>query len=261
MPNLESNPTGTALMQAQLGIAIRKVFRNRLNKILKNVQSNKITIEKFIATESTLDPLSIGAILIGLEGLNKDIKPIMFDILAKSWLKGNNDITTAINIPFLPANINAMQSVQKRAFTFIEKYADEKKKELNEILSNGISQGDSITTISKEIRNAFKTTAWKSEQIARSEVIRAYNESSFESMKAAGIKQYKWITALEGKSPVSGALDKALHGRVFNIGEKGNMRVVGTDGKTYTIPKNPLPVTDTHPNCRCRISAAINIPK
>ncbi len=236
---LKNNPTGTQYLQNQMAVAIREVFRKRLKLIQQQLQVSKTTIERHIVSEATLGIEGLDIITMGLEGISLELKPTVMKVLTAAWMKANMDIVKNTNfvglqIPFDRRILNAMT---KNSLGFIEKYATGQSANLRLTLTNGITQGDSISSIAREIRDNFKLTAAKSEQIARTEIIKTYNEGAYTAMINSGVKRYKWITAGDERVRHSHSL---LNGRVFEFGKKGTMSFK-SGGKMYQIPKSPKP--------------------
>ncbi len=259
---LKENPTGTRYLQNMLATEMRKVFRNRLKNILKDVSDNKNVIERKIVKEATLGIGALEMIMQGLKGVSQElINPVNF-VIAKAWMKANSDIVNQIKFPgqMIPFDKRVMNIMAKNSFGFIEKYASGQEASLRLALTNGITQGDSISTISQEIREHFKLTAAKSEQIARTEVVKAYNQGARTSMQNAGVKKYKWVTAGDERVRHSHQL---LNGREFEFGKKGTIPFK-VNGKTFQIPRSPIPGqlgdASLDINCRCSIIAVPTTP-
>jgi len=118
-------------------------------------------------------------------------------------------------------------------------------------LTKGILSGKSYSQMADDIVSKIDNFSRnKAIVIARTETQRAHQTAMYKTMKDNGIKKYQWLSA--GDDRVA-PLDKSLHRHIFNIGEEGFMDWVGFDGKTYTIHKSPIPVRDSHINCRCVI--------
>ena len=90
MPNFKFNPTGTLVLQRQLALGIRKIYRKRLKNISDRLKIKQIQIEKLIKTEATIGTSAIDIVMQGLEGVSEEIKPLVFGILAQTWFKANN---------------------------------------------------------------------------------------------------------------------------------------------------------------------------
>ena len=184
----------------------------------------------------------MGMIESSLEGLKFDLSPIVKTYIGASWWKGNKTMAGMMGLgEWVPFDKRIVKSVQDNTYHFLDKYVKGQQDILKDLLQTGMSQGDTIGTIGNEIKRAFKTTAWKSELIARSEVIRTYANSSLMAIENGGVtKEYRWLTSR--KENVC-KICRPLHGRIFPVGN----------------PNSPMPVTDTHPQCNCGIVPHVRI--
>lgn len=249
MPDLKFNPTGTLYLQSKLAIGIRRAFRERLKNVLNELKANKVSVERMILSEATLDNNSIGKILRELDGVAQDIKPLLQAILFQTWAKSSSDVQAAVGTAAI-GNMGVAHNTTNKAFSYVKGLADERKLELQDILKNSISQGDSITTISEEIKDVFKTTSWRSEVIARTEVVRSYNLGSLETMKAAGVEKYEWIAALDERTRPT---HRERNGKIFSV-ERG---LQGLDPVPTMVFSGGKWDASESINCRCRIKAII----
>lgn len=242
MEPFPKSPTGTTGMQKAFAIAIRKRFRNRLREIYEHLNTHKERLQESILMTEALTPQSVMVIKNILEGLKFDLSPIVKAYIGAAWWKGNKTAAGLMGLgEWVPFDKRVVKIVQDDSYNYLFNFVDEKQTELKELLTSGISQGDSISTIAGQIKDSFKVTAWKSELIARSETIRTYGASSRMAIVNGGVtKEYKWYTSLkENVCPVC----RPLHGRIFRVDSKSS----------------PMPVTDTHPQCNCGIAPYIRI--
>ena len=236
------SPTGTTGLQKSFAVAIRRVFRDRLREIYEQLQRTGPAIKESLTLKSSLGPASIVFISSILEGVRFDLSPIVQTYIGAAWWKGNKTMSQLMGLgEWVPFDKRVIASVQGNTYNYLDKFIAGKQEELKDILTNGMSQGDSISTISTEIKDSFKITAWKSELIARSETIRTYGNSSKMAIQNGGVtKEYKWLTSMkENVCPIC----RPLHGRIFNINDD----------------RAPMPVTDTHPQCNCGIVPYVRI--
>jgi len=228
------NPTGTKTLQKQMAVMIRSAYRERLKEILSTLEKNKKLYEEKIMTEATIGVEAIDNILSKMIGLNLLLKPIINEFIKKAYDKGNSAVARVLNVgTFVPYEKRQLQALQKNAFGYIKDFGEEKKEELRGILTEGVSQGDRVSEISKEIKQSFNTVAWKSEQIARTEMIRTYNEAAVQATNQSGVtKEVRYVTAHDD--------------RVCPECRPNHMKIFKTNQLKENVNKPPL-----HPNCRC----------
>jgi len=236
-----NNPTGTLGIQRSFATAIRKSFRNKLQRAYTILKSTRL---KEGMKEAVVNPDSVTGVINLLEELKRELEPEVFRHVAMAWARGNRFAAEKMEVGYpIPYDRRLLNLMQETSFSYIDKYSKEKQTELRSILTEGIQRGDSVTTIANQIREAFKITAYRSELIARAETIKAYNWSTREAIKAGAVtKRYKWITARDDRVDQH---CKKLEGKMFDVND----------------PNSPMPVTDTHPNCRCAIVPVVEIEK
>jgi len=240
MTDFPHSPTGTIGLQKSFGISIRKVFRNALRDVYSYLDKQKTPIKEQLVLTSKLDDGSINFIENVLEKIKLDLSSIVKAYLAGTWWKANNFVARETNLgEWVNFDKRVLKSVQDNSYSFLYKYVDGKQDDLREILREGISQGDTAKTIAAEIKESFKMTSWKSEQIARTEVIRTHSKSTMVAIRNGGVtKEIKWLTSRrENVCPAC----LPLHGRVFNIDD----------------PNTPVP--PIHPNCSCGVIPEVKI--
>lgn len=73
------------------------------------------------------------------------------------------------------------------------------KRELRKVLADGVSDGKTRRQVRKDIERAFaRAQGYRARMIADTEIARASNFATFESMKQAGIPNKEWLTTEDG---------------------------------------------------------------
>jgi len=105
--------------------------------------------------------------------------------------------------------------------------------DLRRTLNEGLQNGEDIADLTKRVKEIFKGYEdWRAERIARTETLKASNKAATDRYRAAGIKQWEWIT---GPNPCKEQCEE-LKGQIFNVGDE-------------EPPK--------HPNCVCATAPVI----
>lgn len=114
---------------------------------------------------------------------------------------------------------------------------DTTRSDIRKILTEGFaSEETSIADIGKAIEEAASFSAYRSDMIARTECARAQIFGGLEMWEKSGlVKSYEWLNSEDED--------------VCEICEE-----LG-DGGPYLLGTGPLPIDDSHPNCRCVLSA------
>ncbi len=99
---------------------------------------------------------------------------------------------------------------------------------LNEIISNGIIQGKTVTEMAIQLNNAMHTGFNVSHRLVRSETMHYLNESAFKGYKDAGCEEVQlWAAEDERTCDICGA----KHGKPYKLKDR--------------------PILPLHANCRC----------
>lgn len=106
------------------------------------------------------------------------------------------------------------------------------EEQLEKTFLQGVVRGQNPRKIAEEMQDDMGGGYYRCERLARTEMIHTWNESTMESYKDYGVKQYQFVCGLDERTcPECGSLD----GEVFEIKDK-------IEGVNYPV---------IHPNCRC----------
>lgn len=110
-------------------------------------------------------------------------------------------------------------------------------KTINKGMEKGLSEDKIAEEIQGEVKNLTKSRA---KTIARTELVKAHNQGQVQLMKEVGAKTYNYIHSQDSKVCKTCKKHQGSNSRprVYEVKNAGN-------------PKNPLPVLNSHPNCRC----------
>lgn len=107
-------------------------------------------------------------------------------------------------------------------------------------LSSGAYDGMNPVNIARVLQDKFDAGDYDWERLTRSEMAIAQSRGKLEQMQANGTDQYDYTTAGDGK--VSEICLELAAGGPYVVGD----------------PASPIPVVDSHPNCRCSITPHID---
>lgn len=143
--------------------------------------------------------------------------------------------------------------LDEKAFKFADEVNSTTEELLHKELTDAIAAGDSVDTVAKRIEEVFDAArGYRSETIARTEVVSASNKGAFEMYAQAGVQQSEWITARDGEVRGDRKGDKFDHhidGEVVNLGSKFST------GLEY--PGDPSGDPGNVINCRCTIAPVV----
>lgn len=218
-------------------------FGRQKDKILNQAPKKDINIDDFLLDES--DETQI---------LAEVSSPLMKDII-----KDQGDRAGLL----VGQGEGAFDAMTARVRAFIKnrtlRFSFEMTKETNRLLKNtlndGIKEGEGIPELRKRVESLFDDMdKYRSERIARSEVIRASNFATHEAYEQSGVvEELEWLTTddeatCEWCGPLDGEHIK-LNGSFFDRGDKYR----GRDGGLLDIDYESVKHPPLHPNCRCTI--------
>lgn len=125
------------------------------------------------------------------------------------------------------------EGVQQVRNTTARAYADD----IIAGMQDGLYNGENPADVARELRNRFDIHQYDWQRLARSEITQAHALGKVDQYAALDIAQYDYVTAGDGK--------------VSSI-----CRSLAANGP-YVVGKGPLPMRDSHPNCRCTVVARI----
>lgn len=201
-------------------------FINRtVDKALENVP-NEVQDMKSKALYD-IDDLTVEATL--------DFTPILMQLAAQAGTEAMNLISS--DKPYIPLNIRL--SLEKRVAMFAKSMLETDMDKLVEMITNGVTTGQSVPQISDSIRSEFNNySKMQANRITRTEVLRASNMSAIDAWEQSGVVSGKqWLTA-----PGADAECAEYEGTIVSL--KGNFY----DTSTWADGDPPI-----HPNCRCTI--------
>lgn len=183
---------------------------NRLTGLQKNIESiirdlgeNVESFGKNNMFKGFHDTYSNVMAQLGITEFDKVPKKVMEEMLNRSWFGSNFSTRLWKNTQVLASN-------------------------LNELLTNGIIQGKTITEIAIQLNNRMNEGFNVSHRLIRTETMHYLNESAFKGYKDAGCKKVElWAAQDERTCPVCGS----------------------KHGQKYSMDKRP--VLPLHANCRC----------
>jgi len=135
--------------------------------------------------------------------------------------------------PF-PVDFRAVGVLVDNNFSLVKDANAYMKKEMLRHISTGILEGKSIYKIQKALQSTINITKTRATMIARTEIIRSYNQGAINQYKKVGVKKWKWICSYDDRTC------EACASRDGNIYKMGEMQ------------------PPAHPQCRCSVSPIVD---
>jgi SPP1 gp7 family putative phage head morphogenesis protein len=121
---------------------------------------------------------------------------------------------------------------------------------VNEIIANGIAQGDGIREISKKLKEEMGTHIFHAKRIARTETSRILNDASKKVYKEMGVEKLQWLDSTE-QVAIYNRKGKRQKGLVCS---RCRARANGGEKNNGVYPIDSVPPLPAHPQCRCTIA-------
>jgi HK97 family phage portal protein len=164
-----------------------------------------------------------------------DFTPILMELAAQSGTEALNLINS--DKPYIPTNVR--KEVESQVKLFAQSMVETDRDKIIDMITNGISNGQSIPDISNAIRNEFDSfSKMQAERITRTEVLKTSNISAVDAWGQSGVVVGKqWLTAPNPDAECAIYADK----------------IVSLKGNFYDTSKFANGDPPVHPNCRCTI--------
>lgn len=222
---------------------VNPILKAQKEMILDQLKPRKITDGHFNAHEEA-------------EKLGKAVLPLFLALADEQGLlavqfagnAGSKFVLTA------PMKKYIEQSVMKAAATFTKDTQDKIAKEIAE----GLQEGESISKVGKRINGVYdevlgvKTPGFRTERLARTEVIKASNEITEAAYKQSGVVQKKEWFANPGRCEFCASLD----GSIISLGATfvpKDSTLEGANGGTRVNSYEDVRHPPVHPSCRCTL--------
>ncbi len=155
-------------------------------------------------------------------------------------------------LTFNPRSIAMQQYVNKHKFKFSFRVNDETRKQLRKEFIAGIADGEGIPALRKRVEKVFDIAEkFRSERIARTEMVRASSAAAEDAYIQSGIVEGKgWVAnpdACQWCGSMHGATMR-LGGNFFNQGD-----VLTVDGSDMHFDYDDIMYPPLHPNCLCSL--------
>lgn len=220
------------------------VFREQKKEVLAQLKPKKALTDTSLNVEKEAAKLTI------------EILPVFIELAKKQGQLSVEFVTNEdAKFDLEPVMEKYIQdSVEKAAVQFTKDTRDK----IANALAEGLKEGESIADISKRISVVYDDVidGYRSERLARTEVIRTSNEITEAAYKQTGVVHKKeWFA-----NPGHCEFCASLNGSVINLGAtfvpKGS-QIEGDDGGSMINDYDNINHPPTHPNCRCTLIPVI----
>ena len=241
---MKSDPTHTKMLR----ISYEKMLTRRFKQFIHNVIPMLKPVIKqeqnrfYTFTTRQMEGIIDYELYYTVENhLNIDIERYLNQGYTRGMNNAVKDIKKASHGALVPSeyltplDMEAMNILRDNNVALVKNVGMDARKTIVRIINEGLLQGQGIDKIARNIRKT--TTAMtinRSKIIARTEIIRSYNQASINRYKNNGIKKYQWLTAFDDRTCDDCA---------------------GLDGSMHPVDGGVRP--HLHPNCRCTVIPVI----
>lgn len=170
------------------------------------------------------------------EELYGDLYELGAQRILDTFMRQKRDVFESIDYDFGIDSAGARAFVEARALRLAGQVTDTTYDAIKEALSEGIAEGEGIPKLAARIKEVFaEANSSRAEMIARTEVLRGYNESANDVAKSLPndvVGGKEWIG--EGSNDVCTELN-------------GRLALIGETFEGYDTPP-------AHPRCRCTVA-------
>ena len=188
---------------------------------------------------------------LALEVFREQFDPVYLSIL----LGGGNEALLLIGLqPQFNASTTAVaRFFAQRVTRVATSITANTNTQLKRVLRDSINEGADLRTMQNRITGVYShAKGYRSENIARTETIKASNYAAKEGWKQSGVVEAKeWFT-----NPGACNLCLPLHGKIIGLDDsyfKKGDTVMGLQGEEYTLSYDDVGEPDLHPQGRCTI--------
>ena len=137
-------------------------------------------------------------------------------------------VSVNANIGNMPADKRALSVLKARSLTGLQGITDEMSKSIMQEITDGMLRGDSPRDVAKAISERVDISQSRSQVLARTETMKAYNSGATNRFKQRGVDEQEWCAAASERTCT---YCNSMDGRKFPIDDSPDM--------------------PAHPNCRC----------
>lgn len=236
---------------------LERHYQNLRAKILRQFKKDNAfgVSDVFVIDEAAEVAAEIRPGLMDLYGMaGKEAMALMWEL---------SEIDAVYESPFKPS-----QSLLERTSALIDRAAKKVSETNSELIGGIIRDGLAAEKTQQEIAQAIddafnnQIESWRSERLARTEVVRISNLGEQDSVQQWGDFVGATVTKTwRTNSPEPCEFCTALNGKKVSVGGLflgQNGKLLGTDGSVFTNTYDDLETPPIHPNCACSVTMEVD---
>jgi HK97 family phage portal protein len=222
-----------------------KNFKTTMSKFA-NSQMEKVISTIKVASKSYEEWL------FGVKEESEALTALLVPVIIELMEEQSKDVANFISGEILTITPAMKHEVEAHILTISGIYNTDTIKQLEKTLSVGMSDGEGLAKLKKRVENVYTDAkGYRAERIARTETLKASNDTAEIVYKQSGFTTVKWFS-----NPNACEFCKALDGTVKTVGK--NFLNLGdvyetSDGNKLSIDYRDINVPPLHPNCTCSL--------
>lgn len=174
------------------------------------------------------------------------LTPLIIELMKTQMEATTNFITgEAVTLP-----VGAEKAIQTNMLQIAGDFNSETVKEIQKTLAQGTANNETLVQLKKRIEAVYDgPKGWKAERIARTEALKASNESAAQVYFENGFSELKWFV---NPNACEFCVTMANQVRAINSSYKSVGDVVTSEaGNQLRIEYRDIATPPLHPNCKC----------
>lgn len=230
-------------------IANGEIYGKKLKAKISNFAANQ---EEEIISKINVSSKAYEEWLFNVKEQSEELAAILTPIVLELMQSSAEIVATEVTGQLLEISPEIENRVALQMKEIAGVYNTETIQKLEKTITQGASQGESLTKIKKRVESVYEEAkGYRAERIARTESLRQTNETAELSYRQSGYSKVSWIV-----NPGACDFCLTLSGRTREIGGKyiGVGGVVTTAaGDQMRIEYRDINVPPLHPNCNCSL--------
>ena len=229
--------------EARMSAALREYFRRQEQAVLARLVAPKSAKTPQDAADNPFDVIEWAARLKTLG------QPIITDVVGEGGQATLDDLNVSMSFDLLDPNV--VNVVEGRSQRFARSVTDTTWNDLKASLSEGVQAGEGIPALQARVGQVMdEARSWRTEAIARTEVVGASNLGALEGARQSGVVSTKtWLAALDDRTR---DWHVAAHNQVVPL--DADFVVGGERGQS----PHALPSAANVVNCRCTMTFEVD---
>ena len=229
--------------EARMSAALHEYFRRQEQAVLARLVAPKSAKTPQDAADNPFDVIEWAARLKALG------QPIITDVVGEGGQATLDDLNVSMSFDLLDPNV--VNVVEGRSQRFARSVTDTTWNDLKASLSEGVQAGEGIPALQARVGQVMdEARSWRTEAIARTEVVGASNLGALEGARQSGVVSTKtWLAALDDRTR---DWHVAAHNQVVPL--DADFVVGGERGPS----PHALPSAANVVNCRCTMTFEVD---